>query len=78
MSRYEVTERLEPGWEEAFQRSRPNSADPTIVRMILDGSPPRAFAAVAGDAAVIIPSSWRSPAATERRLAGARVDLDPT
>jgi N-acetylglutamate synthase len=48
-SRMPVTERLEPDWEEAFQRSRPNSADPTIVRMILDGSPPRAFAAAAGD-----------------------------
>ena len=53
----QVTETLEPDWEEAFQRSRPNSADPTIVRMILDGSPPRAFAAVAGDAEdLIIPS----------------------
>jgi N-acetylglutamate synthase len=48
-SRMRVTERLEPDWEEAFQRSRPNSADPTIVRMILDGRPPRAFAAAAGD-----------------------------
>jgi len=48
-SRMPVTERLEPDWEEAFQRSRPNSADPTIVRMILDGSPPRAYAAAAGD-----------------------------
>jgi GNAT superfamily N-acetyltransferase len=47
--RMPVTERLEPDWEEAFHRSRPNSADPRIVRMILDGSPPRAFAAVAGD-----------------------------
>jgi GNAT superfamily N-acetyltransferase len=47
----EITQTLEPGWEEVFQRSRPNSADPRIVRMILDGSPPRAFAAVAGDAA---------------------------
>jgi GNAT superfamily N-acetyltransferase len=47
----QLMERLEPEWEEAFQRSRPNSADPRIVRMILDGSPPRAFAAVAGTAA---------------------------
>ena len=27
--RMPVTERLEPDWEEAFQRSRPNSADPS-------------------------------------------------
>jgi GNAT superfamily N-acetyltransferase len=46
-----LMETLEPEWEEAFQRSRPNSADPKIVRMILDGIPPRAFAAVAGEAA---------------------------
>jgi N-acetylglutamate synthase len=44
----QITERLQPDWELAYQRSRPNSADPKIVRMILDGSPPRAFAAVAG------------------------------
>ena len=43
-----ITETLQPGWEEAYQHSRPNSADPAIVRMILDGNPPRAFAAVAG------------------------------
>ena len=43
-----ITETLQPGWEAAYQHSRPNSADPAIVRMILDGSPPRAFAAVAG------------------------------
>ena len=43
-----VTEALQPNWEEAYQRSRPNSADRDIVRMILNGNPPRAFAAVAG------------------------------
>ena len=42
-----ITEALQPDWEEAYQQSRPNSADPAIVRMILDGNPPRAFAAVA-------------------------------
>ena len=41
-----ITETLQPDWEEAYQHSRPNSADPAIVRMILDGNPPRAFAAV--------------------------------
>ena len=43
-----ITETLQPNWEEAYHRSRPNSADPAIVRMILEGNPPRAFAAVAG------------------------------
>jgi N-acetylglutamate synthase len=42
-----ITEALEPDWEEAYQHSRPTSADPAIVRKILDGNPPRAFAAVA-------------------------------
>jgi N-acetylglutamate synthase len=41
-----ITETLQPSWEEAYQRSRPNSADRDIVRMILNGNPPRAFAAV--------------------------------
>jgi GNAT superfamily N-acetyltransferase len=44
----QIRESLQPDWELAYQRSRPNSADPAIVRMILDGSPPRAFAAVVG------------------------------
>jgi N-acetylglutamate synthase len=43
-----ITETLQPNWEEAYHRSRPNSADPAIVRMILAGNPPRAFAAAAG------------------------------
>jgi GNAT superfamily N-acetyltransferase len=45
----QLRERLAPDWEEAYRRSRPNTADPAIVRMILDGTPPRAFAAVTGD-----------------------------
>ena len=44
-----ITETLKPTWEEAYHRSRPNSADPAIVRMILEGNPPRAFAAVTGE-----------------------------
>jgi N-acetylglutamate synthase len=43
-----ITESLQPTWEETYHRSRPNSADPAIVRMILEGNPPRAFAAVTG------------------------------
>jgi N-acetylglutamate synthase len=42
----QLMETLEPEWEQTYQYSRPNSADPAIVRMILDGNPPRAFAAV--------------------------------
>lgn len=42
-----ITATLQPDWEEAYQQSRPNSADPAIVRMILVGNSPPAFAAVA-------------------------------
>jgi N-acetylglutamate synthase len=44
----QILQTLQPDWEDAYQRSRPNSADPGIVRMILEGSQPRAFAAVSG------------------------------
>jgi N-acetylglutamate synthase len=44
----QIRESLQPDWEDAYQQSRPNSADPAIVRLILEGRPPRAFAAVAG------------------------------
>ncbi len=44
--RVEVHDALQPDWWQAYQRSRPNSADPTLLRMILDGNPPRAFATV--------------------------------
>jgi N-acetylglutamate synthase len=44
-----ITETLQPTWEEAYHRTRPNSADPAVVRMILEGNPPRAFAAVTGE-----------------------------
>jgi ribosomal protein S18 acetylase RimI-like enzyme len=43
-----ITENLQPNWEKAYQRSRPNSADRDIVRMILKGNPPRAFSSVTG------------------------------
>jgi RimJ/RimL family protein N-acetyltransferase len=42
----EVQEALRPDWWDAYQRSRPNSADPRLLRMILDGNPPRAFGVV--------------------------------
>ena len=38
-----VTETLEPSWLRAYAQSRPHDADPDLVRMILDGNPPRAF-----------------------------------
>ena len=49
-----ITETLQPNWEEAYQRNRPNSADPDIVRMILKGNPPRAFAAVTGQGSELV------------------------
>ena len=74
--RSKITEALQPDWEEAYQRSRPNSADPAIVRMILDGNPPRAFAAVRP----MSPTSHRArrdcPRAPQRGLARTGVDLD--
>jgi N-acetylglutamate synthase len=42
----QIREKLESDWEQAYQRSRPNAADPAMVRMILENSPPHAFAAV--------------------------------
>lgn len=44
--RVEVSEDLDAGWLAAFGRSRPQRADPEIVRKILTGQPPRAFAAI--------------------------------
>lgn len=48
-----VTETLEPAWEEAYRRMRPPPDDPTIARRILDGNPPRAFATMTEDGAVV-------------------------
>ncbi len=39
-----VTEEFEPAWLAAYHRSRPNDADPDVLRAILAGNPPRAFA----------------------------------
>jgi ribosomal protein S18 acetylase RimI-like enzyme len=39
-----VVENLDQSWWDAYQQSRPNTADPATLRMILDGNPPRAFA----------------------------------
>ena len=39
-----VVEELDGSWWDAYQQSRPNTADPATLRMILDGNPPRAFA----------------------------------
>lgn len=48
-----VTETLEPSWRAAYGRSRPTSADPALVRRILDGVPPRAFADAERDGATV-------------------------
>jgi ribosomal protein S18 acetylase RimI-like enzyme len=44
--RVSVTETLTDSWRTAYDQSRPNTADPEMLRMILDGHPPRAFASV--------------------------------
>ena len=43
-----VAETLTAPWQAAYHRSRPVDVDPAIVRMILEGRPPRAFGSVAG------------------------------
>jgi N-acetylglutamate synthase len=45
-----VVEVLEGSWRDAYQQSRPNTADPALLHMILDGHPPRAFASATDDA----------------------------
>ena len=55
-----VEDALTDAWSQAYGRSRPNDADPEILRMILDGHPPRAFASVAG------PGGWRTRIAIAR------------
>jgi N-acetylglutamate synthase len=45
-----IVEMLEGSWWDAYQLSRPNAADPALLRMILDGHPPRAFASATDDA----------------------------
>lgn len=39
-----ISEQLDGPWERGYAASRPNQADPELLRMILDGHPPRAFA----------------------------------
>jgi GNAT superfamily N-acetyltransferase len=46
--RVRVTEELEVPWWNAYAASRPNHADPGLLRLILAGNPPRAFGS-AGD-----------------------------
>jgi N-acetylglutamate synthase len=41
-----VTDTLDDAWLAAYARSRPQPTDPAVPRRILDGHPPRAFAAV--------------------------------
>lgn len=85
--RVSVHERLDEAWLAAYARSRPNDADPAILRLILDGHPPRAFASVAdpaseGEHSAIarghvsgpwlgLASVWTEPAHRRRGLATA-------
>ena len=48
-----VTETLDDAWLAAYARSRPQPADPAVVRRILEGHPPRAFAAVGSADSVV-------------------------
>lgn len=44
-----VSEDLSDEWVAAYHQSRPNDADPRLLRMILNGEPPRAFAAAGAE-----------------------------
>jgi GNAT superfamily N-acetyltransferase len=48
-----LSDGLDDAWLAAYGRSRPLPADRTAVRQILDGNPPRAFAAMPADAAPV-------------------------
>ena len=48
-----VTEVLDDSWLAGYARSRPLPSDLAVVRRILDGRPPRAFAAVPGAESVV-------------------------
>lgn len=51
--RVAVTEVFNERWLAAYRVSRPNPADPALLRQILDGNAPRAFAAVSVDGDII-------------------------
>ncbi len=74
----ELADRLDDDWLAAYQRSRPNDADPAVLAAILDGRPPRALAAIRIDGEITaiarghlsgswlgLASIWTAP--TERR-----------
>ncbi|MBA3527963.1 MAG: GNAT family N-acetyltransferase [Propionibacteriaceae bacterium] len=42
----QFSERLQPAWFDAFQRSRPSDANPQVVHFVLENNPPLAFAGV--------------------------------
>jgi GNAT superfamily N-acetyltransferase len=53
--RVTVDEDLDDAWLTAYGRSRPSSVSPAVLRMILAGHPPRAFAAVPDPAGRVEP-----------------------
>ena len=65
----QVVETLTASWEAAYQRSRPDDVDPAVVRMILDGHPPRAFGGLFG-------SDGQFVAIIRGHLSGAWLGLD--
>ena len=69
-----LAEDLAESWLQAYQQYRPNQADPAILRMILDGNPPRAFASVESAAETVViarghlSGAWLGLAAVWTRL----------
>lgn len=81
--RVQLRQTLEPHWEEAFRRSRPNAADPDVLRRILNNGAPRAFAGVPAHLGLIaigrghvsadwlgVGSIWTTPEQRRQGLAG--------
>lgn len=79
----QLSESLTPPWLEAYQRSRPNAAEPEVLRRILESEPPRAFAGVADDGRPVaigrghvaadwlgLASIWTDPALRRQGWAG--------
>jgi len=79
-----VTETLDDAWLAGYARSRPLPADRAVVRRILEGHPPRAFAAAEADGSAVavgrahvhdawsgVAAVWVDPAHRRRGLATA-------
>ncbi len=70
--RVTVSEELDTGWLAAFGHSRPDDADPEVIRQILTGQRPRAFAAVSAPDSIRAPDTIPASDNSDGRIAIAR------